>query len=423
MKPQPHTSGVLPWALLAVPVLYLAALLASGYEDGMTVFDLMGRFSTLLERPFAIQWTHHTPKFLLGALVLYGFSVVLFQSTRQNRRPGEEHGSAHWGDAKQLCRKYQDKNPENNVILTQHIRMSLNSRKHQRNLLQIVVGGSGSGKTRYVVKPNVYLANASYICTDPKGELARNTIPLLLRKGYVVKVFDLVDLERSDCYNPFRYIRSDADVLKLISNFIRNTTPKNAHSNDPFWEKSETALDCALMSVLRVVVNPAFLFQLPVQLLNVHSGDAGDDLAAQIGIDVAPDVLLVAAQGVGPQGDSTVLLHPAVQPLAQGHAAVLGELCVLVELHVPVELGQQFFLRLSQHIPEDGFAVLLVAHHDASFPSAIVPLAHHAVPGWSALSHILNPPLSFVGRPGLSPPRRRSTDRLPPVPCSVPRPV
>ena len=148
MKPQPHTSGVLPWALLAVPVLYLAALLASGYEDGMTVFDLMGRFSTLLERPFAIQWTPHTPQFLLGALVLYGFSVVLFQSTRQNRRPGEEHGSAHWGDAKQLCRKYQDKNPENNVILTQHIRMSLNSRKHQRNLLQIVVGGSGSGKTQ-----------------------------------------------------------------------------------------------------------------------------------------------------------------------------------------------------------------------------------------------------------------------------------
>ena len=250
MKPQPHTSGALPWALLAVPVLYLAALLASGYEDGMTVFDLMGRFSTLLERPFAIQWTPHTPQFLLGALVLYAFSVVLFQSTRQNRRPGEEHGSAHWGDAKQLCRKYQDKNPENNVILTQHIRMSLNSRKHQRNLLQIVVGGSGSGKTRYVVKPNVYLANASYIATDPKGELARNTIPLLLRKGYVVKVFDLVDLERSDCYNPFHYIRSDADVLKLISNFIRNTTPKNAHSNDPFWEKSETALDCALMLYL-----------------------------------------------------------------------------------------------------------------------------------------------------------------------------
>ena len=250
MKPRSHTSGLLPWVLLTVPVLYLAALLASGYEDGMTVFDLMGRFSELLERPFAIRWTPHTPKFLLGGLVLYAFAAVLFQSTRQNRRPGEEHGSAKWGDPKQLDRKYRDKKAENNVILTQHIQMSLNSRHHQRNLLQIVVGGSGSGKTRYVVKPNVYLANASYICTDPKGELARNTIPLLLRKGYTVRVFDLVDLDRSDCYNPFHYIRSDADVLKLISNFIRNTTPKNAHSNDPFWEKSETALDCALMLYL-----------------------------------------------------------------------------------------------------------------------------------------------------------------------------
>lgn len=250
MRPHTHSGGPLAWGLLAVPVLWLAALLATGYEDGMTAFDLIGRFSDLLERPFAIRWTSHTPQFLLGSLVLYAFAVTLYLSTKQNRRPGEEHGSAKWGDARQLDCKYRDKKPENNVILTQHLHMSLNSRQHQRNLLQIVVGGSGSGKTRYVVKPNVYLANASYICTDPKGELARSTIPLLLRKGYVVKVFDLVDLERSDCYNPFHYIRSDADVLKLISNFIRNTTPKNAHSNDPFWEKSETALDCALMLYL-----------------------------------------------------------------------------------------------------------------------------------------------------------------------------
>ena len=250
MKQRPHSGGVLPWALLALPVLWLAALLASGYEDGMTVFDLMGRFSVLMERPFSLRWTDHTPKFLLGALGLYAFAVLLHLSTRQNRRPGEEHGSAHWGDPRQLDRKYRDKDPENNVILTQHIQMSLNSWLHQRNLLQIAVGGSGSGKTRYVVKPNIYLANTSYLCIDPKGEVSRDTIPLLLRKGYTVRVFDLVDLERSDCYNPFHYIRSDADVLKLISNFIRNTTPKNAHANDPFWEKSETALDCALMLYL-----------------------------------------------------------------------------------------------------------------------------------------------------------------------------
>ena len=216
----------------------------------MTVFALMGRFSELLERPFTLRWTPYTLKFMAASLVLYAFSVVLFQSTRQNRRPGEEHGSAHWGNVRQLDRKYRDKDPQNNVILTRHLQMSLIGRKHLRNLLQIVVGGSGSGKTRYVVKPNIYLANTSFICTDPKGELARSAIPLLLEEGYVIRVFDLVDLAQSDCYNPFRYIRSDADVLKLIANFIRNTTPKNAHANDPFWEKSETALDCALMLYL-----------------------------------------------------------------------------------------------------------------------------------------------------------------------------
>lgn len=247
---QKNSGGPLPWLLLAVPVLWAGAALASGYREGMTVFDLMGRFSVMLEYPFAIRWTPYTLKFMLGALVVYAFAIVLYVSSKQNRRPGEEHGSAHWGNVYQLDRKYRDKDPHNNAILTQNLRMSLNGRKHQRNLLQIVVGGSGAGKTRYVVKPNLYEANASYIATDPKGELARSAVPLLLREGYTIRVIDLVDPEHSDCYNPFHYIRNDADVLKLIANFIRNTTPKNAHSNDPFWEKSEIALDSALMLYL-----------------------------------------------------------------------------------------------------------------------------------------------------------------------------
>jgi len=238
------------WLLPIAPILWVGAGMASCYEDGMNLFTLMGRFTVWMGRPFALKWTPYTPHFLLGALCLYAFAVVLILSAKQNRRPGEEHGSARWGDARQLDRKYRDKDKHRNAILTMHLRMSLNSRQHLRNLLQIVVGGSGAGKTRYIVKPNIYEANASYIATDPKGELARDSIPLLLREGYVIKVFDLVDPERSDCYNPFHYIRNDADVLKLIANFIRNTTPKNAHSNDPFWEKSETALDSALMLYL-----------------------------------------------------------------------------------------------------------------------------------------------------------------------------
>ncbi len=247
---QQNNSNLLPWLLLAVPVLWTGAALASGYREGMTIFDLMGRFSIILERPFDIRWTPYTLKFMVVALVLYAFAITLYFSSRQNKRPGEEHGSAHWGNVHTLNLKYRDKDPHNNVILTQNLRMSLNGRKHLRNLLQIVVGGSGSGKTRYVVKPNLYEANASYIATDPKGELARSAVPLLLQEGYTIRIIDLVDPEHSDCYNPFHYIRSDADVLKLIANFIRNTTPKNAHSNDPFWERSEIALDSALMLYL-----------------------------------------------------------------------------------------------------------------------------------------------------------------------------
>ena len=214
----------------------------------MTVFMLVPRMmgSTLRD----IHWTAYTPKFILIFLAIYAGGIALYYSTRQNRRPGEEHGSAQWGDVRALNKKYSDRDPNNNAILTRHLSMSLNGRKHMRNLLQIIVGGSGSGKTRYVVKPNLMLANASFICTDPKGEIVRAVAPLLLQKGYVVKVFDLIDPAHSDSYNPFRYIRRDSDVFRLINNFIQNTTPKNAGQNDPFWEKSETALDAALMLYL-----------------------------------------------------------------------------------------------------------------------------------------------------------------------------
>ena len=165
-----NTVSPLLWAALTLPVLDLAALLASGYEEGMTVFDLMGHFSGLLERPFAIRWTPHTPKFMLGALLIYGFSVVLYCSTRENRRPGEEHGSAKWGSPKLLDRKYRDKAPYQNTILTQNVRMGLNGKVHRRNLLQIVIGGSGAGKTRFFCKPNLMQANCSFLVTDPKGK-------------------------------------------------------------------------------------------------------------------------------------------------------------------------------------------------------------------------------------------------------------
>ena len=239
------------WAALSPLVLWLAAIAAYAYEDGMNLFQWMGRFSQVLERPFSIGWTAHTPKFMLVSLIIYAFGIALYYSGRENRRPGEEYGSAKWGNPKELNRKYMDhQHKDANIILTQRVRLGMDGYITQRNMNVLVVGGSGSGKTRFFCKPNIYSANCSYLITDPKGELLRAAGGLLVALGYEVRVFNLIDPSQSDGYNPFSYIHSEKDVLTLIDNLIKNTTPRNASSNDPFWEKAEIALDSALMLYL-----------------------------------------------------------------------------------------------------------------------------------------------------------------------------
>ena len=249
-KKKTFRSAAPVWAALVIPIVWLAVLMAGYYEPGMTIFALMGAFSAATKNPFALHWTAYTPKFIGIFLLLYGGAILFYYTGQKNTRPGEEHGSASWGSVRELDKKYRDKDANKNVILTQHLQMSMNGKLHRRNLLQIIVGGSGSGKTRFLAKPNLMLANASFIATDPKGEMLRAVGNLFLEEGYVLRVFDLIDPSKSDCYNPFCYIRKDADVFKLIDNFIKNTTPKGAKANDPFWEKSETALDAALMLYL-----------------------------------------------------------------------------------------------------------------------------------------------------------------------------
>ena len=238
------------WAAFTLPIVWLAVLMAGCYAPGMTIFDLAAQFTEVTKTPFALHWTPYTMKFIGIFLLLYGGAILFHYTGQKNMRPGEEHGSASWGSVRELDKKYRDKDAGKNVILTQHLQMSMNGKLHRRNLLQIIVGGSGSGKTRFLAKPNLMLANASFIVTDPKGEMLRAVGNLFLEEGYVLRVFDLIDPSKSDCYNPFCYIRKDADVFKLIDNFIKNTTPKGAKANDPFWEKSETALDAALMLYL-----------------------------------------------------------------------------------------------------------------------------------------------------------------------------
>lgn len=237
------------WVLLGIFSVYLALAAASAYEEGSNIFVWMGRFSEVLKRPSLLRWTPHTVKCIIVVLLLCAFAVLLYRSDREKRRPGGEYGTAKWEAAETMNQKYADKDGPN-VILTQHVSIGMDGYKHQRNLNVLVVGGSGSGKTRYFCKPGLMDANCSYLVVDPKGEMLRSTGHFLKSQGYDIKVFDLIHPRQSDGYNPFRYIREEPDVLKLMDNLVKNTTPPKGASNDPFWEKAEIALDSALMLYL-----------------------------------------------------------------------------------------------------------------------------------------------------------------------------
>lgn len=233
-----------------LPVIWLAVLFAQAIQPGMGLTEMMGSLTAALSNPFALTWTERTPKCILLFLLAYGMGIGIYWSNRRNYRRGEEHGSAVWGDTGQIVKRYQAPKYEDNLLLTRRFRMGLDGHKHKRNLNVLVVGGSGAGKTRYYARPNIMQGNCSFIITDPKAELLRSTGNLLKSKGYEVRVFDLINPEASMCYNPFRYIDNDKDVLRLISNLIKNTTPKGSHESDPFWTKAETALLQALMLYL-----------------------------------------------------------------------------------------------------------------------------------------------------------------------------
>ena len=236
--------------ILSVFVIWLALMVAGCYEEDIKLFELLDRLTAAMNNPTHITLNEYSLKAVLIFLFLYAMGIGVYFSSRENRRPGEEHGSARWGNVKSVVKRYMDKDSYKNIILSQNMRLGLNAKKHRRNLNVLVVGGSGAGKTRFYAKPNLMQCNTSFIVADPKGEMLRSIAPLLIENGYDIKVFNLIEPENSDGYNPFVYIRKDEDVIKLISNLIQNTTPKNVQQNDPFWEKSEIALDSALMLYL-----------------------------------------------------------------------------------------------------------------------------------------------------------------------------
>ena len=237
--------------LAGLPVIWWAAiLLADAIQPGRNLFELMEVLTEKLNHPFQLHYTEYTIKSMLVCTLLYAAGIGIFYSSQKNYRRGEEHGSARWGDARQICKKYSQKPYSQNILLTQNFRISLDTHEHRRCLNILVVGGSGAGKSRGFALPNIMQCCCSMVITDPKAELLRKTGGLLEKKGYEVRVFDLINPDTSFCYNPFEYVHDDKDVLRLISNLIQNTTPKGSQSSDPFWEKSETALLQALMLYL-----------------------------------------------------------------------------------------------------------------------------------------------------------------------------
>ena len=228
-----------------IPTIWLALIIAPNLNNGL--MSIITGFTESMNNPLNISWCENSIKSILIFLLIYIMIIAVYESTKKNYRRGEEHGSAKWGSASELNKKYMQK-PENmNKILTKNVKLGLKGKQHKRNLNVLVVGGSGAGKTFSYCKPNIMQANSSFVCLDPKGEIVRDTGYLLEQKGYEVRVLDLINMNRSHCYNPFVYLKNDNDVQKLVTNIFKSTTPKGASSNDPFWD---TAAQMLLLSLI-----------------------------------------------------------------------------------------------------------------------------------------------------------------------------
>ena len=232
-----------------VPVVWVALLIAPSVSGGLP--EILPKLATVFNEPVQIELCEDSLRTVLILLLSYGMGIGIYFSTRRNYRRREEHGSAKWGDARAISRKYQQSPPSNNKLMTQNVKIGLNAKKHRRNLNTLVCGGSGAGKTRFYCKPNLMQANTSFVILDPKGEILRDTGGLLKAKGYEIRVLDLISMEKSHCYNPFVYLQSDNDVQRLVTNLFKSTTPKGAQAQDPFWDTAASMLLLALIFYLR----------------------------------------------------------------------------------------------------------------------------------------------------------------------------
>ena len=231
-----------------IPIIWFALLIAPYLNGGL--IEVVKNANNIFENAFNISFCENSIKTILIFLLIYILGILVYESTRKNYRRKEEYGSAEWGNAGQINKKYKQ-NGNMNKLLTKNVALGLNGKKHRRNVNVLVVGGSGAGKTFSYCKPNVLQANTSYVILDPKGEILRDTGHLLEAEGYEIKVLDLINMSKSHCYNPFVYLKSDNDVQKLVTNLFKSTTPKGSQSQDPFWDTAASMLLLALIFYLK----------------------------------------------------------------------------------------------------------------------------------------------------------------------------
>ena len=276
MKQDDKQAAIILSLIGIIPVVWLALLIAPSVGGGLP--EILPKLMTVFNNPFHIEFCEDSLKTVLVLLLCYGFGIGIYFSTRRNYRRREEHGSAKWGDAKAVNKKYYQAPKSENKLMTQNVSIGINAKKHRRNLNTLVCGGSGAGKTRFYCKPNLMQANTSFVILDPKGEIVRDVGKLLEAKGYEIKVLDLISMEKSHCYNPFVYLQNDNDIQRLVTNLFKSTTPKGSQSNDPFWDTAASMLLLALVFYLHYEAPPDEQnFAMVMEMLRAGAIEDEDD--------------------------------------------------------------------------------------------------------------------------------------------------
>ena len=228
-----------------------AVRLAPGADISAKILNITQGFSAAFENALPSVYPLDLLVGIVGAVIIRLIVYVKGKNAKKYRK-GAEYGSARWGNAEDI-KPYIDPDFQNNIILTQTERLTMNSRpkqpKYARNKNVVVIGGSGSGKTRFFVKPNLMQLHSSYVLTDPKGSIVVECGNALLKNGYKLKILNTINFKKSMHYNPFAYVHSEKDILKLVITLMTNTKGEGS-GGDPFWEKSERLLLTALIAYL-----------------------------------------------------------------------------------------------------------------------------------------------------------------------------